>query len=265
MRIGAILSAMLPPGPVGLRGSRRAEADRADESTAAGAAEGDSLDLSPEARAAADAQAAESGEEEPAALPTQLTLDERRQVLELAAVDREVRAHEQAHLSVAGPYAKGGARFEYQEGPDGRRYAVGGEVALDTSPEADPEDTIRKAQVIRAAALAPAEPSAQDRRVAAAAANMESTARAELARQQKSDGLSTSEEERTEDAAESVSPEVGMVLGDPPFDDPSEIHSLAEQLGRIPFRGDSGGVVAEFVAHSPTTFQVVGRHVDLIA
>ncbi len=51
----------------------------------------------------------------------------------------------------------------------------------DTSPvPGDAEATIRKAQTIRAAALAPANPSAQDRAVAAAATPMEAAARREL-------------------------------------------------------------------------------------
>lgn len=113
-----------------------------------------------------------------------LSEEEQEKVTELKSRDREVRSHEQAHLAAAGPYATGGPSFSYQEGPDGRRYAVGGEVGIDTSPvSGDPEATILKAQQIRAAALAPASPSGQDQRVAAAATQMESQARAELSKQ----------------------------------------------------------------------------------
>lgn len=115
---------------------------------------------------------------------SELSDEERRQLEELRARDAEVRAHEAAHLSAAGGLAQGGASFETQVGPDGKAYAVGGEVSVDTSPGATPEETIRKAQQIRRAALAPAEPSAQDRAVAAKAAQMEAKARAELAREQ---------------------------------------------------------------------------------
>lgn len=109
---------------------------------------------------------------------------EREQIQELAARDREVRAHEQAHASVAGQYARG-TSYTYQRGPDGVSYAVGGEVQIDTSPiPGDPEATIRKAQQIRRAASAPAEPSSQDARVAAQAAQMEQQARVELRQQQ---------------------------------------------------------------------------------
>ncbi|MEZ5511286.1 MAG: putative metalloprotease CJM1_0395 family protein, partial [Gammaproteobacteria bacterium] len=99
---------------------------------------------------------------------------------QLRARDREVRIHEAAHAAVGGRYA-GSASFQYQRGPDGRNYAVGGEVGISTSPvPGDPQATIEKARTIRAAALAPAEPSAQDRRVAAEAAQMEVEARTEL-------------------------------------------------------------------------------------
>ncbi len=115
-----------------------------------------------------------------------LTEEEQRAVEKLKNRDREVRAHEQAHLAAAGPYAIGGPTYEYQRGPDNRQYAAGGEVQIDTSEIAgDPQATIRKAQTVRGAAQAPAEPSSQDRSVAAAAARMESAARQELAQQRR--------------------------------------------------------------------------------
>ncbi len=105
-------------------------------------------------------------------------------VEELARRDREVRSHELAHLAAAGPYAQGGIKLKYTQGPDGKRYAVGGEVGIDTSPvPGDPEATLEKARAIRAAAMAPVEPSAQDRRVAVEAARLMAQAQAELARQ----------------------------------------------------------------------------------
>lgn len=90
-------------------------------------------------------------------------------VRKLAARDREVRDHEQAHARVGGEYA-GEPTYTYQTGPDGQRYAVGGAVAIDTAPvRNDPAATIQKMEVVKAAALAPAEPSAADRRIAAIA------------------------------------------------------------------------------------------------
>jgi len=111
--------------------------------------------------------------------------DEAKQVInQLRARDSEVRAHEQAHLSAAGGYATGGASYAYQVGPDGQRYAIGGEVGIDVSPIAgDPEATLLKANVVQRAALAPAEPSTQDMRVASAAMQMANQARVEIAAQ----------------------------------------------------------------------------------
>ncbi len=103
------------------------------------------------------------------------------QVAELKARDQEVRAHEQAHKSAGGQYA-GTASFSYQTGPDGQRYAVGGEVPIDVAPiPNDPQATISKMNTVKAAANAPAEPSAQDRAVAAEAQRMITEAQADLA------------------------------------------------------------------------------------
>ena len=112
-----------------------------------------------------------------------LSVEEQRLVDKLVAADRKVRAHEMAHVSVGGELVQGGASFDYQTGPDGRRYAVGGEDSIDTSKGRTPEETVPKAQRIRAAALAPADPSPQDNRVAALASRMEMQARQELALQ----------------------------------------------------------------------------------
>lgn len=112
-----------------------------------------------------------------------LSREELQEVRELRARDRKVRAHEQAHLAAGGGLVRGGARYEYQRGPDGKSYAVGGEVSIDTSGEKTPEQTVQKMQRVQAAALAPADPSGQDRAVAAAAARRAQAARAEMAEQ----------------------------------------------------------------------------------
>lgn len=105
---------------------------------------------------------------------------EAQQILQLASADRRVRAHEAAHSAAGGQYA-GGPSYSYKQGPDGKRYAVAGEVPIDISPvSGDPEASIQKARVVRAAALAPADPSPQDRQVAAAAMRMEMKAQSDL-------------------------------------------------------------------------------------
>jgi SprA-related family. len=125
-----------------------------------------------------------------------LNEEEKAEVKELKARDQEVRTHEQAHISASGGLSMGGASYERQRGPDGRMYAVGGEVQIDTSEGTSPEDTISKAQQIRRAALAPAEPSGQDRQVAARAAQMEADARQEKAKEAAEGGQSTEPAQR---------------------------------------------------------------------
>ncbi|MCK9262009.1 MAG: hypothetical protein M0P63_19880 [Azoarcus sp.] len=109
-----------------------------------------------------------------------LSTAEQQAVSQLAARDAEVRAHEQAHVSAGGELITSGASFTYQVGPDNKHYAIGGEVSIDTSPGATPAETLDRAARIRAAALAPADPSAQDRQVAAQADRMAIEARQEL-------------------------------------------------------------------------------------
>lgn len=120
-------------------------------------------------------QAQASGTAEPT-----FTEDELREIRRLRARDAEVRAHEQAHAAAGGSHA-GAPNFAYERGPDGRMYAVSGHVGIDAGEVAgDPEATLRKMQQIQRAALAPAEPSAQDRKVAAKAAAKASRARQEI-------------------------------------------------------------------------------------
>ena len=107
--------------------------------------------------------------------------EEEQQVVEkLRARDREVRDHEHAHKRVGGPYASA-PTYSYQSGPDGQRYAIGGQVQIDASAiPGDPAATIAKMMIVKAAALAPAEPSSADRNVAAMASAQIAQAQAEL-------------------------------------------------------------------------------------
>lgn len=108
---------------------------------------------------------------------------EEKQVQDLKERDREVRAHEQAHARVGGAYASAPS-YTFQQGPDGKRYAIGGEVQIDTAKERTPEATIRKMQIVIRAATAPAEPSSQDLKVAQQARSQLAEAQAELRAQQ---------------------------------------------------------------------------------
>ncbi len=196
MRVGTITAISLTPAlgrlqaipritaaPCGPNGACDAaqEADASsprENAQAQRSRDGDTLDLSAAAREA-DPDKQEARESRPqAALDSQLSEEEQQQVQELKSRDQQVRTHEAAHAAAAGPHANGGPSFTYQLGPDGRSYAIGGEVQIDVSPvEGDPEATIRKMQAVRAAALAPADPSSQDRAVAALASQQQARRR----------------------------------------------------------------------------------------
>jgi hypothetical protein len=111
-----------------------------------------------------------------------LTAEDQKQIQSLKKRDTEVRTHENAHKSVGGPYA-GSPTYSFQAGPDGQRYAIGGEVSIDAGPEKEPAATIRKMETVKRAALAPAEPSPQDYKVAAQADQAKLEAQQELGKQ----------------------------------------------------------------------------------
>ena len=122
--------------------------------------------------------------------PSEKTKDEDQRKLEER--DREVRQHEEAHKAAAGPYARGGPNYIFQAGDDGKQYAIGGSVQIDSGKESTPEKTITKMQTVIAAAKAPAEPSAQDIKVAAEAAMTMQEARMELAEKRQKENEETS-------------------------------------------------------------------------
>ena len=128
-----------------------------------------------------DSEQQQASEDTPEEEQDQQQLElEQQQIEELKARDTEVRVHEQAHASVGGQYA-GSPSYEYQRGPDDTNYAVDGEVQIDVSEiPGDPQATIDKMQTVRAAALAPAEPSSADRAIAADATQKMAAAQAEL-------------------------------------------------------------------------------------
>lgn len=120
----------------------------------------------------------------------ELSEGEKQEVSELRRIDREVRAHEAAHMAAAGGLG-GGASYSYTKGPDGVNYATAGEVPIQMREGSTPEETLRNMQQVQRAALAPADPSGQDRSVAAAAAAKAARARSEIA-SSKSEELKTS-------------------------------------------------------------------------
>ena len=114
--------------------------------------------------------------------------DSQRALQDLRNRDREVRAHEQAHARVGGPHASSPS-YTVEIGPDGRAYAVGGEVRIDTAPvPEDPAATIDKMGQVARAAMAPADPSPQDMSVAQEARGQAARARAEVTREEAGTG-----------------------------------------------------------------------------
>lgn len=93
----------------------------------------------------------------------------KEELSQLKQTEQEVIAHENAHKS-AGAGVTGAVTYTHTTGPDDQRSINGGEVAIQmpaTNGESD--ETIVLLERVRQAALAPAEPSSQDLRVAASA------------------------------------------------------------------------------------------------
>ena len=134
----------------------------------------------------------------------ELSREEQRIVSELQAADTNVRAHEAAHMAAGGGLTSP-ASYTYERGPDNKMYAVAGEVGISTGEGNTPQESLNKAQTIRRAALAPADPSPQDLKVAAQAASMEMSARAEILQEkmaQNSKNTNNSNETSAENSTE---------------------------------------------------------------
>lgn len=134
----------------------------------------------------------------------ELTPQEQQQLAELKQTDAQVKAHEHAHKSTAAGLTTSGPNYEYETGPDGKKYAVAGDVNVSYQKSSDPEVNLKNAQQLKAAALAPADPSSQDRKVAMQADREIAQARQEIMEEQKQ----TEEEEETSatSAAGSMTP-----------------------------------------------------------
>lgn len=183
----------------------RGEADDYDRARASN----QPREAEPQRQTTLDPRAIESRDQTDGGTDPREQRQERRQeqaeIRQLSAQDRAVRAHEAAHAAVGGQYA-GAPRFTFTRGPDGQTYAVAGEVSIDSSPvPGDADATIRKLQTVRRAALAPVDPSNQDRRVAAQASSRIARARAELALERQSSTQATGSTEAAPQTAEADS------------------------------------------------------------
>ena len=216
--IGSSRLTAIPDRPTGSQASQSADSDASpDTSPVRGASSATPLiDLNGQsvAQESEDETSSDTTPENEEAVPEKesaeekgpdgLTEEERKEVERLRRRDQEVRTHEQAHKSAGGPYA-GQVTFETVRGPDGRSYAVGGEVKIDTGEiPNNPQATIRKLETVKRAALAPAQPSSQDRQVAAQADGKIRQARQEL-REQKAAEEAEKKERRADGADETRS------------------------------------------------------------
>ena len=180
-RMSLVIGPVLAPLPTPALGPVNAAAAEADEEGRAPGRARAGLGARPVRLDLAALTATQTAGEPPSQAPNP---EEQRAIDELKARDREVRRHETAHARAGGEYA-GTPHYNTVRGPDGRSYAVGGTTPIDVSPVAgNPEATIEKMQTVKRAALAPAEPSDQDRAIAGRAEAEEAKARNEL-RQQK--------------------------------------------------------------------------------
>lgn len=142
------------------------------------------------------------GETEKSADGEALTQEEKAQLAKLRARDREVRAHEQAHAAAGGALA-GAPSYSYQTGPDGKQYAVGGEVPIRASASSsNPRQAIAQLQQVARAASAPASPSGQDRAVAAQARAQIAELQAQLAQESQAKAQAAMESAAPADDAE---------------------------------------------------------------
>lgn len=158
-----------------------------------------------------DAQAKESKKQEQSTIEDkalnaqeELTPEQESQVSQLKAIDLKVKAHEQAHLAAAAGINASAPSYSYETGPDGEKYAVGGEVSISFSLGEDPEANIAKAQAAKAAALAPADPSGQDMSVARSAEQIIAQARQDLAEQKNEESSDGSKPDSTGETSGTV-------------------------------------------------------------
>ncbi|MBM3536696.1 MAG: hypothetical protein FJX55_02555 [Alphaproteobacteria bacterium] len=244
-----------PVAPV----SRQATSEHDSKSTApVSEAAVSGLDLTPPARPGVSVAAQEGGSETEntdsgsegsggSAGGEELSQEEQAQVAKLKARDREVRAHEQAHAAAGGAQA-GAPSYSYQQGPDGRQYAVGGEVPIKASASSsDPQAAIRQLEQVVRAALAPAQPSGQDRAVAAGAQAQIAQLRAQAAQENRA---------KAEEAINPEGSQGGSATGE--ATGPAEGQPLLPALPKFDGTGASGGESGD----GPSTGATLGKPVS---
>jgi|GEM_PF-1114383 len=106
----------------------------------------------------------------------ELSESEKKALDELKKRDKEVKNHEAAHTGNPELQTIGTPSYSYVLGPDGKMYAVGGEVTISTGRISDPQDALRKAAALKKASLSSDNPSSADLAAASSASQMETEA-----------------------------------------------------------------------------------------
>lgn len=189
----------------------------------------------------------------------QETQAEQEMVRKLEARDREVRTHEQAHVAAASQYVSGPVKYDFQRGPDGQNYAIGGHVNLDISPiPGDPEATQEKARVLLRAALAPTEPSGADQQIAARARQMMMQAQIEAAQERQTEARAGSPDPAGRAEGENSTAATGNTAADPAAQPTSAAHTDAARVQR-PEAGELAQRIKAMVGPLANLAQPPGR------
>ncbi len=101
---------------------------------------------------------------------------ENASLAQLRQRDGQVRQEETAHAAAAGDIA-GAVQYDYEVGPDGRRYAVGGSVGVSINA-GNAQQAERLGQRLSAAAMAAISPSGADQSAARAGERLQNYAKA---------------------------------------------------------------------------------------
>lgn len=96
----------------------------------------------------------------------ELTPEELATIQGLQQAEKSVRVHEQAHKAVSVDVTSG-IMYTHTTSPDNERYITGGEVSITAGTSSKEEEILQILENVRDAALAPADPSPQDLRIAA--------------------------------------------------------------------------------------------------
>ena len=217
------------------------------------------LDL--ETQTEAQSSSAENVPAEEGEGPDGLTESERREVQELQRREQEVRQHEQAHATTGGQYA-GQPTYTFRLGPDGHLYATGGEVKIDTAAVPNnPSATIRKMEQVKRAALAPSQPSAADRQIAAEAQTKLIRAKTELREEQREEQVAQAKRREQRETQLSNGAAPGLIDAEPAFDPESRFRGEKLGTGEIAGAGLAGAgslkVESQGVLEPGTLFNLV--------